>query len=253
MSDYSTISRQLRDALGLDLGPIAVAFAGAIPDGVDRFDGILAAGCGFWELAATRTFATVAADHELCAIGVHTHNLEGATPATREELGATLKVMADLDYVRPEEVEGIPVVDQASPVVIYAPLESTPVAPDVVVLFARADQSLIVAEAAMQVDGAVAPAMGRPACAMIPQAKNSGRAAMSLGCCGARAYLDALTPQTALWTLPGAAIAAYAERIAGLARANQVLARFHQVRRDDVEAGRRPTFAESLTRMNSAS
>ena len=34
------------------------------------------------------------------------------------------------------------------------------------------------------------PAMGRPACAVVPQAINSGQAALSLGCCGARAYLD---------------------------------------------------------------
>lgn len=250
MLDYPALSGQLQDALALEIAPVAVAFADQIPDGVERFDGSLAAGCGFWELAATRTFATVTADHELCAIGVHTHNLEGASAASRDELGAVLKVMADLDYVRPEEVEAIPVLERSASAVIYSPLADAPVPPDVVVLFSRADQSLILAEAAMQVDGAVAPAMGRPACAMIPQAKNTGRAAMSLGCCGARAYLDALTPQTALWTLPGAAIAAYAERITSLARANQVLARFHSRRRADVEAGDKPTFARSLERMN---
>lgn len=250
MVDYSSLSDQLTSALSLKLSPVAVSLTSAVPEGVERFGGKLAAGCGFWEQAATRAFATVAADHELCAIGVHTHNLEGASPATQHELGEVLKVMADLDYVRPEEVAEIPVLEQPTAVVVYAPLASAPLAPDVVVLFARADQSLILSEAAMQVDGAVAPAMGRPACAMIPQAKNSGRAAMSLGCCGARAYLDALTPETALWALPGAAIASYAERITSLARANQVLAGFHQRRRADVAGGETPTFAESLARMS---
>jgi hypothetical protein len=38
-------------------------------------------------------------------------------------------------------------------------------------------------------------------------------------------------------------------RIAELSRANQVLGRFHQIRRRDVAAGGSPTMAESLARM----
>lgn len=249
MSARAEISATLQNALQLGQPPVAVSFCDDIPAGVDRLSEVRPAGCSFWELATTRSFATVAADHELCSIGVHTHNLSGASPATSEELGVTLKVMADLDYVRPEEVAQIPVLDRSAAVVVYAPLASAPVDPDVVVLFALADQSLILSEAAMQVDGAVAPAMGRPACAMIPAAAKSGRAAMSLGCCGARAYLDALTPEIALWALPGARAAEYAERVARLAEANSILAAFHVRRRADVAAGIKPTVRESLERM----
>lgn len=249
MTDYAAAAATLTSALSLDRAPVAVAFADEIPPGVKPPSAKRPAGCSFWELATTETFATVAADHELCSIGVHTHNMSGASPRTAEELGVTLKVMADLDYVRPEEVARIPVLDRSAKVVVYSPLASAPLPPDVVVLFARSDQSLILSEAAMQVDGAVAPAMGRPACAMIPQAKNSGRAAMSLGCCGARAYLDALTPEVALWTLPGARIADYAERISSLAKANATLASFHVLRRADVEKGLSPTVGESLERL----
>ena len=84
---------------------------------------------------------------------------------------------------------------------------------------------------------------------MVPQAINSGRAAMSLGCCGARAYLDALTDDVALWTLRGANAQAYVDRIVALAKANTTLAAFHAQRRKDVEAGQRPTLDESLSRM----
>ena len=215
------------------------------------FEGVVPGGCAFWERAAQGAFATTTSDHALCAIGVHTHNLADPSSQVKSELAAVLAVMADLDYVREEDVARIPVLERSPRVVVYAPLADCPIAPDAVVLFARADHSLILSEAAEMVDGTAAPAMGRPACAMIPMAVNSGRAVMSLGCCGARAYLDGLGDDVAMWTLPGARLAAYADRISSLARANATLATFHQLRRASVEAGERPTFEQSLGRMKS--
>jgi hypothetical protein len=72
---------------------------------------------------------------------------------------------------------------------------------------------------------------------------------MSLGCCGARAYLDALRDDVALWALPGATIARYAERIAALAKANDTLAKFHSLRREAVANGERPTVEQSLSQL----
>jgi uncharacterized protein (DUF169 family) len=125
--------------------------------------------------------------------------------------------------------------------------------PDVVLLFARSDQSLILTEAAQQMEGGLPPAMGRPACAIVPQAMNTGRTALSLGCCGARAYLDVLTPDVALYAVPGTKVSAFTERVAALARANSILTAFHTQRRRDVESGRRPTIKESLAAMQAGS
>jgi len=122
----------------------------------------------------------------------------------------------------------------------------------VVLLFVRADQTLILSEASQQIEGGMPPAMGRPACAIIPQARNSGRSALSLGCCGARAYLDVLTPDVALYAIPGASVSAFAERIAALAKANGVLTKFHEIRRREVEAGKLPTIMESLASLEAA-
>jgi uncharacterized protein (DUF169 family) len=91
--------------------------------------------------------------------------------------------------------------------------------------------------------------MGRPACAVVPQVMNTGRAALSLGCCGARAYLDVLSDDVAIFAIPGAKLAAYAERIETLSKANAVLSQFHQMRRRSVEAGQNPTVKESLAAM----
>jgi uncharacterized protein (DUF169 family) len=140
----------------------------------------------------------------------------------------------------------IPVLQSQSKFVVYAPLAQAAVSPDVVLLFVRADQMLILSEAVQQVENASAPAMGRPACAVVPQVVNTGRAAVSLGCCGARAYLDVLTHDTAIFAIPGAKLDTYVERIEALAKANTVLANFHQIRRRDVEAGKLPTVKESL-------
>ena len=248
MTSNESLSRTLVEALSLALPPIAVSFVDEAPAGVPAYAGHAPAGCVFWQEAAAGAFATSPSDHGLCAVGMYTHNL-ARTPAEDAELGAALGVFAELGYVRAEDVPRIPVLSVRPKHVVYAPLASTPAAPDVVLLFVKPSQTLILAEAAESVEGGLAPAMGRPACAVVPQVHNGGRPALSLGCCGARAYVDALADDTALYALPGARLEAYVARIAELAKANTVLARFHQIRRKDVAAGRSPTIAESLARM----
>jgi uncharacterized protein (DUF169 family) len=215
------------------------------------FTGRVAAGCRFWQEATTRTFATAPRDHDLCAIGTFTHNL-AVTPAHEVDRGDALRVFADLGYVRPEDIPQIPVLSRRPACVVYGPLAESPVAPDVVLLFVRADQTLILSEASQSLDGSLPPAMGRPACAIVPQAANSGRTALSLGCCGARAYLDVLTDDVALYAVPGERLEAFSRRVVELAKANGILTTFHRLRRRDVEAGKTPTIKESLAAMTSA-
>ena len=135
--------------------------------------------------------------------------------------------------------------------VVYGPLALFPLFPEVVILFVQARQSLILSEAATRVDKGVPPALGRPACAMVPQVLNGGNAAMSLGCCGARAYLDVLTDDIAMWAFPGGKLDQYNAEITALARANRTLTAFHRRRREDVEAGKQPSVRESLARLSS--
>lgn len=249
MNAYVAPARTLHDALGLKLPPIAVCLTDSLPQGIPTFTGLVPAGCVFWEQASQGAFATSTADHELCAVGVYTHSLADPSVRYAGELGDVLKVMAGLEYVREEDIAAIPVLARPARHVVYAPLAQTPLAPDVVLLFANAQQGLIIAEAVQQVEMNIPPALGRPACAVVPQALNTGRAALSLGCCGARAYLDALTDDTALWALPGARLDEYVERVARLAAANATLGQFHQLRQADVAAGLTPTYAESLARL----
>ncbi|MDQ2776138.1 MAG: DUF169 domain-containing protein [Acidobacteriota bacterium] len=240
----------MTDSISLALPPIAVCFTDEIPAGIRNWTGRVPAGCRFWQEAATQVFASSPTDHGLCAIGMFTHNLR-TTEAEDIDCGDSLKVFADLGYVREQDIPSIPVLDRRFAYVVYGPLASMPLIPDVVLLFAKAGQMLILSEASQQVEGDLPPAMGRPACAIVPQAFNTGRAALSLGCCGARAYLDVLTEDVALWALPGSKLDLYVERIVALAKANAVLTTFHRIRREDVENGKHPTIKESLAAMSS--
>jgi uncharacterized protein (DUF169 family) len=248
MTTLASISQSLSESLHLTQPPVAVAFTEGVPEGVKAYAGAVPAGCRFWQEATTQVFATVPEDHNLCSIGMYTHHLEDG-PQAQIDLGDALKVFGDLGYVRPEDMPFIPVLDRVAKVVVYGPLSSIPVTPDVVLLFVTADQTLILSEASQQLENGLPPAMGRPACGVIPQALNTGRTALSLGCCGARAYLDVLTLDVALYAIPGSRLDAFTERVAALAKANSVLTAFHTMRRKDVEAGKRPTVKESLAAM----
>jgi uncharacterized protein (DUF169 family) len=250
MPDYPELARALTDALKLRLPPIAVCLSvtDTLPAGISSGAPRAAAGCVFWEKAASGGFATSAADHANCAIGTFTHNLD-TTAAHEIDRRDALRVFADLGYVRAEDIPSIPALAVRPRHIVYVPLATTPLTPDVVLLFVRPDQTLILSEASQSLEGGFAPAMGRPACAVIPQVVNTGRSALSLGCCGARAYLDALTDDVALFAIPGARIAEYVKRVSDLAAANTVLSAFHTLRRADIAAGTTPTIAESLTRL----
>jgi len=242
---YTLLSEELKIALSLSQAPIAISFTDVFPDELSTPSTRVAAGCRFWQDAATATFVTIAEDHNSCAIGVYTHNLE-PTPTQQTDLVDALKVFGDLGYVRPEDLPLIPVLASRSKYVVYGPLAQTPLPPDVVLFFVNSNQTLVLSEAVQQIEAGSPPAMGRPACAVVPQVINTGRAALSLGCCGARAYLDVLTDDVALFAIPGPSIDAYTERIIALSKANQVLSRFHQMRRHDIDCGKSPTIRQSL-------
>jgi uncharacterized protein (DUF169 family) len=246
---YAQIAETLTSSLNLRQPPVAVCFTDSLPASIPAHDGSVPAGCRFWQDAATAAFATSPADHALCAIGVYTHNLE-PSPAQQTDLMDALKVFGDLGYVTPQDLPLIPVLTSRPKHIVYSPLAQSPLAPGVVLLIVDAGQTLILSEAVQQVENQNAPAMGRPACAVIPQVMNTGRAALSLGCCGARAYLDVLTDNVALFALPGAKLAAYVERITVLVQANAVLSKFHHLRRREVAAGQKPTTKESLAAMS---
>jgi uncharacterized protein (DUF169 family) len=91
---------------------------------------------------------------------------------------------------------------------------------------------MLLAEAAQAAGAAGTTAtMGRPTCAMLPEAINSGRTAASFGCVGNRVYTGAAETD-AYFSIPGSQLRPVEASLAVIVSANQALEKFHRARAD---------------------
>ena len=220
----------LTELLGLSSAPVAISFVDEAPPGVPHVSAMEPAGCGYWRRAASGdVFFTVADDHKRCPVGAHTHNVT-LTPTEHQELMGLVQTMVGLEYLKMEDVPQIPTRKTPLQVAVYAPLAAAPVSPDVVLVRGNARQLMLLAEAAQAAGVAGASAtMGRPTCAVLPEAINSERTAASFGCIGNRVYTGADETE-AYFAIPGLHLGAVEERLAVIVRANQELEKFHRGR-----------------------
>jgi uncharacterized protein (DUF169 family) len=220
----------LAQLLNLASHPVAITFVDAPPAGVPHLTSTEPAGCGYWRRAADgEVFYTVADDHKHCPVGAHTHNVT-LSPEEKGELMALLGTMADVKYLKLEEVPQIPTRQTPLQVAVYAPLDAAPMSPDLVLVRGNARQLMLLSEAAQAAGVAGdSPMMGRPTCAVVPQAIESGSTAVSFGCIGNRIYTGA-TDNEAYFAIPGRHLRAVEEHLAVIVRANQELEKFHRAR-----------------------
>ena len=227
-----------QQTLALSLPAIGIAFRDAPPDGVAH----AAAGpasCAYWKRAAEgEVFWTDDADHQNCPIGAHTHGVQ-MSEAKQQELMGLVGTMVQLGYIRMEEVPSIPHRKAPLRVAIYGPVEEMPCAPDLVLVRGTASQLMILVEAAQAAGvGPDAPVMGRPTCAALPQALDSARPSVSLGCVGNRVYTG-LGDGEGYVAVPAAAMEAVTAQLGKLARANAELEKFHRARAASLAEGTR--------------
>jgi uncharacterized protein (DUF169 family) len=213
----------LRDALGLEIPPVAIAFLDAVPAGIKRIDAAAPAGCAFWRLARDRVFYTESADHVGCPIGVLTMGL-AAEPDVQREAAELVTEMEALGYLQPGEATALPSVRTGPAAIVYGPLDGFPLEPDVVLVTSTAEQAMLLAEAAgaVELNGAALRLHGRPACAAIPRALESTRLEASLGCAGMRTF-TAVDPGMLLSVVPAAVLDGLDERLATIASANAAM------------------------------
>jgi uncharacterized protein (DUF169 family) len=184
-------TNDLQEVLGLSGPPIAIGFLSEAPEGLEKWQGgAVPAGCVFWrEAMKGRSFYTAPADHYNCAVGAYTHSI--GLPAERgSQLEDTVKFMVMKQYLRMEEVPGIPTLAKAPAFVAYAPVDSAPFRPDLVLMAAKPSAAMLIYETALR-SGAgptLANTLGRPACAVLPLAMKTGAASLSLGCIGNRTF-----------------------------------------------------------------
>ena len=222
MANWQELEKQFTSRLSMGRRPVAISFLDAVPSGVAKFSGTEPAGCSFWRLAAAgSTFYTVPADHFNCAVGAYTHNIQ-LPPDRVQETEATLGLMFNLGYVRPEEVPGIPRLAKEPAAVVFAPLGDAPVAPSVVLFTCRSSASMLLNEASIRAGAASAlPLLGRPSCMALPAALAHGTAT-SLGCIGNRVYTG-LGEDEIYVVVPGAKLEAVADQLGVITSANAAL------------------------------
>jgi uncharacterized protein (DUF169 family) len=224
------MSCSLASLLKLSSSPVAIAFVDTPPEGVRHVSAPEPAGCGYWRRAAEgQVFYTTADDHKTCPIGAHTHHVP-LDAADERELMTLVQTMVELKYLKLEEVPQIPRRALPLDIAVYAPLESAPIVPDVVLVRGNARQLMLLSEAAQSagVCGA-GPAMGRPTCAVLPEAINTSRTSASFGCVGNRVYTGA-DDNDAYFAIPGAHLAAVESQLAVIVEANDTLEAFHRAR-----------------------
>ena len=233
MANWSTLASTLTTTLKLTRPPIAIAFPDKPPSNVPHISAAEAASCAYWPAAAEgKVFYTEASEHYNCPIGAYTHGVP-LPPEQAQQLQGVVQMMVGLEYIKMEDVPAIPHRTEAFGTAVYAPLAKTPCDPDVVLMLGNVKQMMLLAEAAQAAgvaDGTGVPAMGRPTCAVLPLAIQSGKMAVSFGCIGNRVYTGA-ADEEAYCAIPGQKLAAVVEKLGVITRANQELETFHTARR----------------------
>jgi uncharacterized protein (DUF169 family) len=229
MADYARTEQTLSAALGLTRRPVAVSFHDAPPAGVAALTGSQPSGCSFWRLAAEgRTFYTVPSDHYNCPVGSYTHKMP-LPPDREQELPQVLSLMSEIGYIRMEEVPGVPQLPATPAATVYAPLGETPVPPDVVIVAGRPARLMLLHEAAIRMQKATTPMLGRPTCMAIPAALG-GAVASSLGCIGNRIYTGVADDEF-YTVIAGRDLDAIVGALGTITAANATLEEYHRGRR----------------------
>ena len=207
-----------------------MAFVEKPPMGLARIDRRQPAGCAYWrEASQGRAFYTTADDHAGCPVGAFTHGVTLSDQQT-EELQSLVGTMIELKYLKREEVPQIPHRSDALRFAAYAPLAGVTFDPDVVIFSGNARQIMLLSEAARAAGVFAAGAvMGRPACAMVPQALNARSGVASVGCIGNRVYTG-LSDDELYITVPGEAVGQVLEQLETVLAANAALEGFHRSR-----------------------
>ena len=162
-------------------------------------------------------------------MGAFTHGVT-LSPAKAKELEGLTGTMVELQYLRSEEVASIPHRGSPMEIVAYAPLARAQFEPEAVIFRGNARQIMLVSEAARAAGiFESAAVMGRPACAMIPQAAAALSGVASLGCIGNRVYTE-LRDDEMYFAVPGRALPRVIEQLDVALTANAALERFHKER-----------------------
>ena len=234
--DNANAAALLKSKLALELAPVALAWRDSAPQDVAVHRATKPSACSFWREAETRLFFAPAESHFNCPVGAMVFGFD-LTPAVSAELSTLVGTMTRCGYVGAGEAGAIPTqAKKGAKGILYGPLATFPVPPDAVLLWLVPAQAMIVSEATGGAAwGNNAAVLGRPACAAIPQAIDTNRSALSLGCTGMRTF-TAIAPERLLAVVPGTTLESFASDVARMSAINDGMAAFYRERAAALEA-----------------
>jgi uncharacterized protein (DUF169 family) len=185
--DRVALATELTALLNLAVPPIGIAFrAAAETPGVepvrrphpapteDGRTGAAPASCVFWILAADRVFSTVEADHGNCSVGSYTHGFKRLDEVAGK---ADIAALVGSGWVGEADFPHIPAVKDRPGSIVYGPLASLPVDPDIVFLRLNPKQAMVLDDALGGVRFE-----GKPQCHILGIARDGQETAISVGC-----------------------------------------------------------------------
>jgi uncharacterized protein (DUF169 family) len=190
MTQYAELARICETVLGLTRPPVALAPVTAAPRGVPMFQGVSPSSCSFWRHAEQGLFVASDADHMNCPIGAMTMGFE-LTPEAKAALEGGMNLMVEVGYIDPKEAEHLPSLPKSTGLVLYGPLASFPIKPEVVLMWLTPSQAMLMREATGDVawkSDVSSNLFGRPSCSALAVASREGNVALSFGCNGMRTF-----------------------------------------------------------------
>jgi uncharacterized protein (DUF169 family) len=234
--DNRRLAEVLSAELKLERPPVALAFVEQAPKGMAGSSGPAPSACTFWRRAQDELFYASAEEHYECPVGAMTMGFD-LPPEQGPRAEQLVGTMVELGYFGMEEVPHLSSVRKPHAGIVYGPLERFTLRPDAVMVQVTPFQAMLLAEATGGATLRESPelaVMGRPACAVVARATNESAVTMSVGCIGARTYVE-LPDDRALLVLPAERLEQTVERLPALAWANEVLAGFHRGQKERIE------------------
>jgi len=149
LNDYRELSLKIKDKLGLEKSPVAIKLflkEEDIPEGIPKIEANLRH-CEMVQKAVEgETFYSTANEQQLCngagAIGL----TEPSEKVKSGEMHFSLGKFSSLGSAK-RTVDAIPKIDPIMKAIVYAPLETAPFDPDVVVIICNPQQAMQLAQA----------------------------------------------------------------------------------------------------------
>jgi uncharacterized protein (DUF169 family) len=179
-SEFNELGRRLESALALSKPIVAVTFDPDVTK-LRRSTDVVESSCVFWTKALDGAFYTTPDQHQHCSVGAVTHGYRLAKDTLPGAGLADIDLLTSVGWIGKEDILGLPSLPlETQRNIGYAPLDESPFAPDVVLLFCDSQQAALIKEAAPDSKVTV-----KPTCQGLPLA-NEGDVVIGLGCTASR-------------------------------------------------------------------